>query len=388
MAEENIEWLHSHGLINKNPDYDLGGQPSQFEIASLSKNNLFDDVTSKEAESGYTDYRCFYVKNTYVGQTFLNVKISLTTAPSCTDISFGSIFQNEQQIIEIYGEPQADGYMILEMPFGGSLITCVYTDDASFATEIQDKIRSTPYCDTCDVSLYDLGPTYVKYLVEFKGDAKNRKINKIKVVQNNLTNKQGTEYRVAAYQVTDDFNNNGNAEIKVSRNIDTANPEIGDVYIINTDTGLYVNLSYNNYLDDILYLDNSLPCDLNRGDEVWINVYPNAGSAWSGGYGGGYGNLFAEDRVKVNIVKSQEGYPINQFSDMTQIVTEQPSNIIFDIAPLDVGTLGSKEGFFVWAKRVVAPSTTGCTDSFALSLDGDPLVLPDSVDLGFTLGFL
>ena len=62
-TQRQIIFLLSGGVSNNNPDYSLGGEPST-RLISNDLNNLFRDLTKQEVLGGYTDYRCFYIKNT------------------------------------------------------------------------------------------------------------------------------------------------------------------------------------------------------------------------------------------------------------------------------------------------------------------------------------
>jgi len=54
----------SDGGIQEDANASLGDYKSSSEITTDELNNLFDDVSSAEAESGDTEYRCFAIKNT------------------------------------------------------------------------------------------------------------------------------------------------------------------------------------------------------------------------------------------------------------------------------------------------------------------------------------
>jgi hypothetical protein len=72
-----IKFYHSGGSGNTNPNSSLGGAISTTELGS-GIHNLFDIVSSAEAASGDSEYRCFYVKNTNATLTLLAVKLWIT----------------------------------------------------------------------------------------------------------------------------------------------------------------------------------------------------------------------------------------------------------------------------------------------------------------------
>lgn len=62
----------SDGGVQADPNASLGGYRSSTEIVTASLNNLFDDISSSEASTGDTEYRCICVKNTAL-ETWYNV---------------------------------------------------------------------------------------------------------------------------------------------------------------------------------------------------------------------------------------------------------------------------------------------------------------------------
>lgn len=62
----------SDGGAQSDPNLSLGGYRSSTEIVSAQINNLFDNITSQEANDGSTEYRCICVKNTSL-ETLYNV---------------------------------------------------------------------------------------------------------------------------------------------------------------------------------------------------------------------------------------------------------------------------------------------------------------------------
>lgn len=62
----------SDGGTQADPNLSLGGYRSSTEIVSAQINNLFDNISSQEANDGSTEYRCICVKNTSL-ETLYNV---------------------------------------------------------------------------------------------------------------------------------------------------------------------------------------------------------------------------------------------------------------------------------------------------------------------------
>ncbi len=348
MAETGIKWLHSHGADNKDPDFDLGGEPSEFEIAEAEMNNLFDNVTSEEADFSMTDYRCFYIYNKYHSIPLIDIVLELVDS-TCSVIAFGSKIQNDEQLITIQGEPATNGYMIIASEFG-TPVTCYYPGTwAGFATEIEDKLQLATYCTTVGVSLDSSTVDTAVYRVVFNGQVKNRKVELIQLVQNNLVSFRGDEYRIDNFTGANPYNGVGDSQIKVIWPIAT-HPASGQLFVFNVSTGLYVELDYSSYSGQIFTLAAPLTFNLVAGDELWV-VLPEP-----------------QEKSVVNITKDQDGSPINQFAYILQHDTDTPDWTNAG-ATFDVGILRPGEGFFVWVQRQNAAK--GCTDSFSLILTGN-----------------
>lgn len=75
----------SGGTSNTLPASSLGGAISSTAITNASLHNLFDIVSSGEASSGDTEYRCFYIKNNHATLTWQSVLVWIQTqTPSAT----------------------------------------------------------------------------------------------------------------------------------------------------------------------------------------------------------------------------------------------------------------------------------------------------------------
>ena len=64
----------SDGGSQASPNAALGSYRSSTEVVTATLDNLFDDVSSSEATTGSTEYRCFCIKNT-ASETLYNIKI-------------------------------------------------------------------------------------------------------------------------------------------------------------------------------------------------------------------------------------------------------------------------------------------------------------------------
>ena len=64
VVSGDIVYFMSGGSGNSNPNNSIGGDPSSSPISGLV-NNLFDNISPEETTAGKTDYRCFYIFNSY-----------------------------------------------------------------------------------------------------------------------------------------------------------------------------------------------------------------------------------------------------------------------------------------------------------------------------------
>ena len=85
ITSSDLEFYLSGGSSNSNPNAALGGAISSSAITNASDNNLFDDVTGDEADSGDTEYRCIYLKNNHGSITLQNSKIWISSNTTSSD---------------------------------------------------------------------------------------------------------------------------------------------------------------------------------------------------------------------------------------------------------------------------------------------------------------
>ncbi len=81
--------------LNHSGASDIGGAIGT-ELTDDQLNNLWDDVSSGDADAGDTEFRCTYVKNTHATLSVLNVKVEIATDPteSNWEIALGASGKN------------------------------------------------------------------------------------------------------------------------------------------------------------------------------------------------------------------------------------------------------------------------------------------------------
>lgn len=370
MPEKEIKWLHS-GLNNKNPDHDLGGVPSPFEIAIIPFNNLFDDITPEEATVSHTDFRCFYISNKYQDTDYDITLITNTGQISCTNVYVGSVVANDVQKITFTGSsPITGGYFICQLDWGPELT--VYWNDSysAMAADMQTKIKTVKYCD--DVTVTASGTTFT---VVFGGQLQHRRMGLIKIIQNNLVQSGTREYRVDNTGASPGTWNYQGCNIVQVHTVISRVPSLGMIHIpypyadtvtpISASFG-YMHLSYINFAGQLFNLQGVIPsipvpfvqlsetpvppC-LGNNDEVWVDM-PDP-----------------QPVNTINVLKIQEGSPINQLAQVIEKDTHTPLSWTPQPNNFHVGLVKPSEGFFIWVKRV-ATITYGCQDKLSISLAG------------------
>ena len=86
IVSTDIQYRLSGGSSNSDPAASLGGVKS-----STAASNYFDDVSSSEAGTGDTEYRCIYVHNNHGTLSLIGAKVFIqTNTPSSdTDVAIG-----------------------------------------------------------------------------------------------------------------------------------------------------------------------------------------------------------------------------------------------------------------------------------------------------------
>lgn len=91
IVSADIEYRLSGGVSNTDPDASLGGAMSTAGgglITTATLNNLFDDVSGDEADSGDIEYRAIFIKNDHGSLTLSNIKMWIQTPSPSSDTSF------------------------------------------------------------------------------------------------------------------------------------------------------------------------------------------------------------------------------------------------------------------------------------------------------------
>ena len=87
IVADDIKFALSGGAINTDPDSSLGGIISSTLIVTSQLHNLFDLVTSSESQTGDTEYRCLYIKNSHGTLDLFNAAVYIQFQTPSPDTS-------------------------------------------------------------------------------------------------------------------------------------------------------------------------------------------------------------------------------------------------------------------------------------------------------------
>ncbi len=90
-----VSFTSTNLALNHSGASDIGGAIGA-ELTDDALNNIWDDVSSGDADAGDTEFRCCYVKNTHATLSVLNVKVEVATDPaeSNWEIALGAAGKN------------------------------------------------------------------------------------------------------------------------------------------------------------------------------------------------------------------------------------------------------------------------------------------------------
>ena len=408
-------WLHSGGAFNKEPKNDLGNYPSRFEISGEppgepnTSNNLFDDITPGEALIGLIDYRCFYIWNPTLN-AIININLAIDQCLPCgSAVKYASKLQDDVQIITIScggsSTPDNGGHVVFDTEFGPPFTIYYKGDWCQFGLDLQAAIRLQPWCTT--VTVTGCNP----FTITFNGDAGNRNVRLIRVVQNNLINNGLCTYNTQIYFSCYPYNSYGSSRVLVVQPISDHVPNTGDLRIYNPLTGLwdsyhyYAHDTFNFYLQDPLQFNlvgflgscppteivPNPPYDLLNNPNNWQRWYPSPVFT-EGGPGYPTVNLPLptpwgvveapcnnSDYCTICIQKVTQGGPINTIAAPIASETDTPDigTNFFTTFPNAVGNLRPNEGFYFWIQRITPPGTLACLgDYFDITITADKVSWP------------
>lgn len=181
ISLSDIEFFLSGGPTNSNPNNSLGGQPSSFLVLG-SMNNLFSDISTEEADSGKTDYRCVYVFNESETDSLYETKVYFGEEGSGgSSVMLGTYTATEIQKVGIIG-PVSSGSV--EFRYDSTNFTVNWGASAGqFETNLQAALNGVAPGTSVSTSVQ--GNSYY-FTVSFLGESDNRSHPLLVMVNNGL----------------------------------------------------------------------------------------------------------------------------------------------------------------------------------------------------------
>lgn len=194
---KDIVFTYSGGKLNDSPNASLGGEASPVLIEN-GINNLFDDITPREADDGQVDYRCFYVFNQHEDETIFNIKSWINSeVEKGSDIRLGIEARDELQSIILDAIPSS-GYfsvryeasnplgfvpVLVEVPQGSLSFEDFL---AAFSENFQTALRLNPDLRDVIVNASTFG-TGILFEVLFENLDGKREQENLTIVENTLS---------------------------------------------------------------------------------------------------------------------------------------------------------------------------------------------------------
>lgn len=184
-----ITYLYSGGASNNNPNLSLGGAPS---IYAVNNSILFDNVTSPQAKTGMTDYRCIYISNDNSTDNLYNAQIFISYDPSQgSEMELGFEVQNDRQYVTINNYSNVNGGSITLTYTGTTNQNFTFSHDSdvtTFASNFQNSINAIDGLSSVTATgSYNPITNILSFEVNFLGDAGSRYQELLTLQSNSLT---------------------------------------------------------------------------------------------------------------------------------------------------------------------------------------------------------
>lgn len=128
----------SNGGTQTDPNASLGDYRSSTSITDASDNNLFDDVSGSEAESGDTEYRCLCIKNEHGSLELQSAKVYLSES----DIGTGNSVEFAVEVPASGSETDGNAQSVADESTAPSVNT---TDHNGSGSGVSDWSTGTSY---------------------------------------------------------------------------------------------------------------------------------------------------------------------------------------------------------------------------------------------------
>jgi hypothetical protein len=170
ISPSDITFLFSGGASNSDPTKSLGGEPSAVPLTG----QLLPDITTAQAQAGYTDYHCLYIVNDNSIDSLYGASVYIDDESSGgVPVALGFQFQDDtQQVTVANGVNVTGGSMTLQ--YEGTNFTVNWASSFSaWAANFQTAISALTNLTDVTVTGGINGSAFI-FQVNFIGDAGNR----------------------------------------------------------------------------------------------------------------------------------------------------------------------------------------------------------------------
>lgn len=184
IVASDIKLFLSGGAFNTDPNASLGGEISNQEIVGIT-NNLFDDISDEENDDGRIDFRCFYVSNENVTDTWGGIEaVILSQVEGGSSVELGISTITDQQNITITGTASGGSFTISYL--GDNVVVSHDANLATWASNLQSGLNGLATLSGVAVSASESG-SVITFEVSFEGNDDNRNHSLIVLVINAIT---------------------------------------------------------------------------------------------------------------------------------------------------------------------------------------------------------
>lgn len=185
VESSDISLVLSGGSSNTLASDSLGGDPS-FKAISNEMNNLFDDNTSNQIDSGYTDYRCIYIFNDG-DSAFYNVYVYIsneTTDGADINIGVSTSLTDTQRIKIVNGLLVTSGS--INLSYSGNSVVIPHNSDLSvWSSNFENQFNSIDPLSGVNCS-FNISGNDVFFEISFLDLDDNKYHDTISLVSNSL----------------------------------------------------------------------------------------------------------------------------------------------------------------------------------------------------------
>lgn len=182
LTTSDIVFVYSGGQNNSDPSKSIGGNPSNNIILGLS-NNLFVNLRKEQFQSGYVDYRCFYIANNSYTDTLFNASVFMDSQISgVSNCQIGISKSTDVQSLSFSITPAFGNF---KLKYGDYVTANIdWNDDREiFQRNIQDSINGLDIFSGVEVSK----TSEDIYSISFSGNNNYRNYDLLEVIDNNLS---------------------------------------------------------------------------------------------------------------------------------------------------------------------------------------------------------